>query len=750
MQTYAYGYPRLGEQREFKRLIEGYWQGKVSELELRQGIAALEASRQATYAQFVDAYPVGEMSLYDPMLDTALMLGVYEIDPDDLNAYFDLARGANALPMTKWFNTNYHYLVPHITRATRFQLRWNKPAIAWASRSSRMEPSSPRWEEDRGEGALPYLIGPYTFVRLSKGYAPEEVPYLLQAVAAPYQELLRSLREAGAPYVHVDEPAFVLDVPAEHLSAIQQVYQQLGQEANLLLMTYYDSVDFLPLLYELPLAGIGLDLVHGKRNLQSIGQFGFPSDKMLVAGVIDGRNVWRSDFASIAALVRNLQSRTEATIWLSNGSPLMHLPVTVEPEAKLEPALEERIAFAKERLQELQVLGRLLSDGSELSGRFDWTPDHSTDHWFSAEVQRRVAELRPQDFERALPYSERDRLQRERLQLPLFPTTTIGSFPQTPEVRQMRTAYRNGRISQAEYEAFIQDQIRRCIQLQEEIGLDVLVHGEFERTDMVEFFAEKMEGIAFTQQGWLLSYGTRVYRPPIIYGDVQRREPMTLKEITFAQSRTQKPVKGMLTGPVTIVAWSFVREDVPTEQVAFQIALALQDEVRDLEAAGIKIIQIDEPAYREKAPLKRADWEPYFRWAAQAFKLAARARPETQVHTHMCYSEFSEVLPFIDWMDADVITIEATRSKGEVISAFEHYNYARQIGPGVFDVHSPVVPSVESIEAIIERAIRVIPRERFWINPDCGLKTRRWEEVVPALQHMVQAVRNLRVRYGGT
>ncbi|GBC92486.1 5-methyltetrahydropteroyltriglutamate--homocysteine methyltransferase [bacterium HR15] len=739
IQTYAYGYPRLGEQREFKRLIEGYWQGKVSEQELLQGIATLEADRIATYAQFVDTHPVGEMTLYDHMLDTALMLGVYEIDPNDLNAYFELARGANALPMTKWFNTNYHYLVPHITRATRFQLGWVKPLPERALYSPRQ--------------TLPYLIGPYTFVRLSKGYAPEDVPYLLQAVAEPYQELLRILNETGAPYVHMDEPAFVLDMPAEHLSAIQQVYLLLGQEANLLLMTYYDSVDFLPLLYELPIAGIGLDLVHGKRNLQHIGQFGFPSDKILVAGVVDGRNVWRSDFAAIIELIRNLQSRTEATLWLSNGSPLMHLPVTVEPEEKLDPALKERIAFAKERLEELLILGKLLSDQSDewdMSSLDDFQPTHRIDHWYSAEVQQCVARLHPEDFERALPYSERDCLQRERLQLPLFPTTTIGSFPQTPEVRQMRTAYRNGKISQAEYEAFIQDQIRRCIQLQEEIGLDVLVHGEFERTDMVEFFAEKMEGIAFTQQGWVLSYGTRVYRPPIIYGDVRRREPMTLKEITFAQSLTQKPVKGMLTGPVTIVAWSFVREDIPIEQVAFQIALALQEEVRDLEAAGIKMIQIDEPAYREKAPLKRADWEPYFRWAAQAFRLAARAKPETQVHTHMCYSEFSEVLPFIDWMDADVITIEATRSKGEVISAFEHYNYARQIGPGVFDVHSPVVPSVESIESIIERAIRVIPRERFWINPDCGLKTRRWEEVIPALHHMVQAARNLRARYGAT
>jgi len=733
IQTYAYGYPRLGEQREFKRLIEGYWQGKVSETALRDGITELERQRRATYAQFVDAFPLGEMTLYDAMLDTAIMLGVYPIDPNELNAYFELARGENALPMTKWFNTNYHYLVPHISRTTSFRLHWNKPLQQMQA-----------WRAASGSPQIAYLIGPYTFVRLSRGYAPEELPYLLKAIAEPYAELLRQLRQAGAEYVQIDEPALVLDVLAEHFPAFQRVYQSLGQEAPLLLMTYYESVEVLPLLYELPLAGIGLDLVHGKRNLHHIGRFGFPSDKILVAGIVDGRNVWRSDLSALREQVQNLQHRTGATLWLSNGSPLMHLPVSVAPEEKLEPALKARIAFAKERLQELHQLKRLLLGESDLSDRSELPP---TDHWYSAEVQQRVANLRPSDFERGMPYSERDPLQRARLNLPLFPTTTIGSFPQTPEVRQMRTAYRNGKISSAEYETFIQNEIRRCIQLQEELGLDVLVHGEFERTDMVEFFAEKMAGIAFTQQGWLLSYGTRVYRPPIIYGDVQRRESMTLKEITFAQSLTHKPVKGMLTGPVTIVAWSFVREDIPVEQVAFQIALALQDEVRDLEEAGIAIIQIDEPAYRERAPLKRADWEPYFRWAAQAFKLAACARPETQVHTHMCYSEFNEVLSFIDWMDADVITIEATRSKGEVISAFEHYNYARQIGPGVFDVHSPVVPRVESIETIIERAIRVIPRERFWINPDCGLKTRRWEEVVPALQHMVQAARNLRARY---
>ncbi len=764
MQTYAYGYPRLGENREFKKIIEGYWQGKVSEAELQQGIRELERARLAAYAQFVDAYPIGELTLYDNMLDTAIMLGVCPIGPADLNAYFELARGADALPMTKWFNTNYHYLVSRLSPISEFKARWRKPLFAlrrWfetemfyhAPELSDAEFEA-RWNKplqsqaEHGVG-YPYLIGPYTFLRLSRGLEPEQLPAMLEKLTPAYAEILRSLNDAGAAYVHIDEPAFAMDVPDADVQAIRAAYQTLGQAAPILLFTYYDSVDFLPQLYDLPIAGIGLDLVHGKRNYDRLARYGFPSDKILIAGVVDGRNVWKTDLAATAERVRQLQTQTGATVWLSNAAPLLHLPVTVEPETKLDPALRERIAFAKERLQELRLLKTLLTEGETDATRAWNAYQHAADHWYSKAVQERVANLKAEDFERALPYAERDKLQRERLKLPLFPATTIGSFPQTPEVRQMRQAYRTGKISAQEYETYIQNQIRELIQFQEELGLDVLVHGEFERTDMVEFFAEKMDGIAFTQHGWLLSYGTRVYRPPIIYGDVARAEPMTLKETTFAQSLTQKPVKGMLTGSVTIIAWSYVREDIPVEQVAYQIGLALQDEVRDLESAGIAIIQIDEPAYREKAPLKRADWDAYFRWAAQAFKLAARAKPETQVHTHMCYSDFNTVLHYIDWMDADVITIEAARAKGEVISAFEHYNYARQIGPGVFDVHTPAVPSVESIETVMERAIRVFPKQQFWVNPDCGLKTRKWDEVVPALKNMVQAARNLRAKYGG-
>ncbi len=733
MKTYAYGYPRLGENREFKRAIEGYWQGKVSLEAMQTALKELEQARLATYQANVDAYPVGEMTLYDNMLDTALMVGLYPIDPNHFDAYFELARGADALPMRKWFNTNYHYLVSEIPASPSFALHWRKPLEAFQTHPQ----------------GYPYLIGPYTFLRLSRGVDAENLPPLLEQLVPVYAELLSELQGAGTEYVHLDEPAFAMDVPESHVQAIQSAYRTLGEKARLLVFAYYDSVDFLPALYETPIAGIGLDLIRGKANLNHLSQHGFPSDKILIAGVVDGQNVWKTDLQRVAEQVRQLQSQTGAEVWIANSAPLFHLPVTVAPEEKLDPALKERTAFAKERLHELRLLKTILTGEANEEAQAWNTYQHSTDHWYSQAVQERVADLTEADFQRNLPYKERVKLQSERLPLPPLPTTTIGSFPQTPEVRQMRQAYRTGKISAEEYERFVQEQIQKLIAFQEEIGLDVLVHGEFERTDMVEFFAEKMEGIAFTQQGWLLSYGTRVYRPPIIYGDVSRPAPMTVKEITYAQSLTQKPVKGMLTGPVTIIAWSFVREDIPVEQVAYQIGLAIQDEVRDLENAGIKVIQIDEAAFRELAPLKRAGWDDYFRWATRSFRLASRAKPETQLHTHMCYSEFTTVLPYIDQMDADVITIEATRSKGEVISAFEHYNYERQIGPGVYDIHSPAIPSVESIQQIIERAIRVFPVEQFWVNPDCGLKTRKWEEVEPALRNMVQATHFMREKVNG-
>ncbi|MCS7160762.1 MAG: 5-methyltetrahydropteroyltriglutamate--homocysteine S-methyltransferase, partial [Gemmatales bacterium] len=758
MKTYAYGYPRLGAHREYKRLIEGFWKQEVTELQLREGLDRLERERLRTYHQAVDQYPVGEMTFYDSMLDHGLMFGLVSDAvsdglrvgrswdaPVNLSAYYRLARGADAWEMTKWFNTNYHYLVPPVSPQVQFRLVWAKPLLA-------------RQQYQMG---VPYVIGPYTFLTLSKGYSAANWPGLWTQLIPVYAELLLRCRQAGAGFVHVDEPALVGDVPPDHWPLIHQAYQQLGSQAPILLMTYYDTPADWSLFFQLPVRGFGVDLVHGRGsvalNEQTVEELvaalqrqPLRAEQVLIVGVVNGRNVWKTELSVVANYVRQIQRATPAEVWISNAGPLSHLPVSLASEDKIPPALRQRLAFAQERLTELRLLRRLLdgaaaatADEDTLLRQWnDYTPELGS--WRNPSVRQRLAALRDKDFSRDVPYESRDVLQRQRLRLPWFPTTTIGSFPQTEEVRRMRNAFKNGRISSDEYHRFIDGQIRHVVQVQEQLGLDVLVHGEFERSDMVEFFAEKLEGIALTQHGWILSYGTRVYRPPIIYGDVARPQPMTVREITFAQSLTQRPMKGMLTGPVTILAWSFARQDLPWHEVAWQLGLALQDEVRDLEAAGISVIQIDEPAFRELAPIQRARWPAYFDWAVKAFRLASRAKPETQIHTHMCYSEFNEILPYIEQLDADVITIEATRSKGEVIQAFERHGYPRQIGPGVYDVHSPAVPPVESIVAIIRRVVQVIPAQRVWVNPDCGLKTRRWEEVLPALRNLVLAAQQLR------
>ncbi|MGQ9692771.1 MAG: 5-methyltetrahydropteroyltriglutamate--homocysteine S-methyltransferase [Thermaceae bacterium] len=744
VRTYAYGYPRLDPKRQYKTLVEGFWKGKVSGEELRQGLEEVERERIQTYQAFVDGFPIGEFSLYDPMLDTALLLGVPEgaeeilegvgsWSPEGLSAYFALARGEKAWPLRKWFNTNYHYLVPELPpggNPFRAPSGWKG---LWGS--------SPYPSQ-----GLPYLIGPYTFLRLSKERGREDpLPEgrfreLWEGIIPAYAALLRGFKEKGVP-IHVDEPAWVLDVPEEHLSLILEGYRALAQEAELLVFTYYAGVDFLEKILDLPLKGLGLDLVHGGENLEVLRRLEVPKDKILVAGVVDGRNVWKTDLDQVARLVEDLAQKG-AEIWLSNAAPLYHLPVSLEGEDGLPPALRERLAFAKERLRELRLLkGLLLGEEAEEIKTYN-AYHHSTEAWRRPEVVQKVQALREEDFQREKPYEERKKLQEERLHLPLFPTTTIGSFPQTEEFRRARALRRSGRISEEEYKAMVREKIREAIRIQEELGLDVLVHGEFERSDMVEFFAERLEGFAFTKAGWVLSYGTRVYRPPILYGDVHRPRPMTLEEILYAQSLTQKPVKGMLTGPITLMAWSYVRQDIPPWEVAYQLALAIQAEVRDLEEAGIQVVQIDEPAFREFAPLKRRDWPRYFEWATKAFRLASRARPETQVHTHMCYSEFGEVLEYVDHLGADVISIEAARSKGGLLEPLRAY--PRPVGPGVYDVHSPAIPEVEEMEAILRRALGSIPRENLWVNPDCGLKTRNWEEVVPALRNMVAAAQRLR------
>ena len=714
--SYAYGFPRLGKKREFKKLLENFWKGLISEVELRKGIDGLERERLNTYSQFVEMYPAGEMTLYDSMLDMAVILGIYP--SNNLHDYFELCRGKSDLELTKWFNTNYHFLVPVIPPQPVFKLSWNKAKEA----------------REKFKKGIPYLIGPFTFLKLSKGYKQEEFRAHLLAIAEVYKEIISTL-----PEIHLDEPAMVMDVTEEEIKAIKDAYKIIGEaKKNVYLFTYYDSVDFLEELYQLPVKGIGLDFVHSQGNSEKIKQIGFPKDKILIAGIVSGRNVWRMKIEEKEKILKELSKYAE-NIWLSNAAPLSHLPVTIEGE-NLDKKLLNRLAFAREKLYELQILSK--PDEQKLK---EWGEELNVPWGENEKIQKKVEALKEKDFTKAVSYPERAEIQKEILNLPLFPTTTIGSYPQTEEVRKKRSAFRKGKIDKKEYQNFIEAKIKEVIKTQEALGLDVLVHGEFERTDMVEFFANRLEGIATTENSWIISYGSRGYRPPIIYGDIYREESLTIEEITYAQSLTGKPVKGMLTGPITMLSWSYVREDVSPEIVAYQIALALQEEIEDYEKAGIKIIQIDEPAFREKLPLKRKKWGKYFSWAIKAFRLVhSRSRPATQIHTHMCYSEFGAIIEEILKLDFDVISIEASRSKGEIISSFEKLKFDRQIGLGVWDIHSPVVPELENMRKIARRALKFIPRRNFWINPDCGLKTRKWEEVLPSLKNVVQLARELR------
>lgn len=720
MKTYAFGFPRLGAQREFKKAVEAFWAGKLDETGLRAELEQLQEDILGRYRAHVDYYAVGEVTPYDSMLDTAIMAGVYA--PKNLREYYELCRGAQALEMTKWFNTNYHYLVTDFSALGAVKFRLARNLIKEAA--------------EKYSGGIPRAIGPFTFLKLSKGISAKEFTARLKELAGVYAEALKGVKD-----VHVDEPAFVLELSAEEIAAIKEAYAVMaGAGCRMHVFTYYDSVDWLGELYTLPVASLGLDFVHGKKNLGYIEKHGFPTDKVLVAGVVDGRNVWRVDPAHLARILKAL-GVPEERLMVSNACPLMHVPMTVKDQ-ELPSALVPQLAFAEEKLYELKLIAEAYA------GKNIGTWKQSSTFGRNAAVQARVAQLTEKDFVRQPAYAERAKKQQENLQLPLFPTTTIGSFPQTADVRAARAQHAKGAMDDAAYEKFVQDKMRELVRYQEELGLDVLVHGEFERSDMVEFFAQQLEGIATTKNGWILSYGTRTYRPAIIFGDVHRPAPMTVKEARFAQSLTKKPMKGMLTGAVTIIAWNYVREDIPVHEVAWQLSLAVKDEIADLEAAGIKIIQIDEAAFKERAPVKKRDYGAYFDWAVKSFRLATSSvKPETQIHSHMCYSEFNDIIKEIAAMDFDVISIEASRSRGDIMEGFERAGFDRQIGLGVWDIHSPAVPTKEAMRATVERALKVIPKENFWINPDCGLKTRGWEETTKALQNMVAVARELREVY---
>jgi 5-methyltetrahydropteroyltriglutamate--homocysteine methyltransferase len=747
------GYPRIGQDRELKKAIERTWKEPGLEAELLETARSLRERHWRRQAAFgVDPVPVGDFSLYDTMLDTIVLFGCVPDRyrtlgaVDSLAVYFAMARGTQdltALEMTKWFDTNYHYIVPEIDG--RFALHPDR-LIAHVREAIAL-----------GLSPKPVVPGPYTFLRLAHLSGGLTIADALTRIAPLYAELLGLLEKEGVAWVALDEPALVLEEtpPREAVLAAYKTINAGRKGLRILVQTYFEDLgENRGLALELPVEGIGIDLVRAPAQWDLVlNANAVPADKIVVAGVVNGRNVWASDLNEILEKLTRARAALGDRLWIGPSCSLLHLPYTITVENGIDDELRSWVCFAEERLAELGTLKRALDGGRDsVAIGLETNQNVVTERARSVrtedpKVRRRLAQV-DDSWAKRVGFEER-RAAQAALGLPGLPTTTIGSFPQTPEVRSARNRFRSGKITQAEYEAFVDRKIREVIRLQEEIGLDVLVHGEFERADMVDYFAEQMDGMRVTANGWVQSYGTRCVRPPLIYGDVSRPKPMTVRESRYAQSLTKKPVKGMLTGPVTILNWSFARGDLPRPQVADQIALALRDETVDLEAAGIRIIQIDEPAFREGAPLRRSLRADYLEWAVRAFRLASSGvKPGTQIHTHMCYSDFNEIIDSIAAMDADVISIENSRSAGELLRAFDDFKYPRGIGPGVYDVHSERVAPVAEMADLLRRSGRLLPHDLLWANPDCGLKTRRDEEAIPSLRNLVEAARLVRAEWG--
>jgi 5-methyltetrahydropteroyltriglutamate--homocysteine methyltransferase len=740
MESTVLGYPRIGPQRELKKATEGYWAGRETAAVLEQTAAGL---RRQTWETLRDAglsdIPSNTFSLYDHVLDTAVMVNAVPkrfAGLEGLDAYFAMARGAEgitALELTKWFDTNYHYLVPELEQATDLRLVGDKPVREYLE------------ARQLGIETRPVLLGPVSFLLLSKAVEPGLVPLdLLDPLLVAYEQLLGRLHEAGARWVQLDEPALAADRTPAELEALRRAYQRLGSlggRPRLLVSTYFGEIgDALPVLAHSQVEAIGLDFVAGPGNREALGAVGGIGDKTLVAGVVDGRNVWRADMPAVLSLCASLLGLV-GELTVSTSCSLLHVPLDLGAETSLAPEVAGRLAFARQKVGEVVMLGRWLS-----GDRVILDPAPRAVASANPEVRARLDAL-GDGLERT-PYAVRQAAQ--NYGLPALPTTTIGSFPQTAEIRAARAGLRAGHLTADDYEAAMRAEIDRVIALQEQIGLDVLVHGEPERNDMVQYFAEQLDGYAATDNGWVQSYGSRYVRPPILHGDVSRPRPMTVAWSSYAQSRTSRPVKGMLTGPVTMLSWSFVRDDQPLGVTAGQVALAVRDEIADLEAAGIRIIQVDEPALRELLPLRRADREAYLAWAVGAFRLATSgAADATQIHTHMCYSEFGEIIDAIAGLDADVTTVEAARSRMEFIADLTAAGYARGIGPGVWDIHSPRVPDVAEMAEALILAISVIGPTRLWANPDCGLKTRGYAETEAALRNLVAAAKQVRAGVAG-
>lgn len=736
------GYPRLGENREWKKLIELYWAGDILQEELRAQAKDLRLEFLKKQADAgLDFIPVGDFSLYDHILDLSVQFGVipkrFAKEEINLDLYFAIARGNKdnvASSMKKWFNTNYHYIVPE----------WSgvKPQLT----NTRLLDLYLEAKEVVGDKAKPVITGPITYVALSSEVGDFTVA--VKKLLPFYKQVFVELVEAGATYIQVDEPIFVTDEGADLLEAAKDVYAYFAKEvpeAKLIFQTYFEALIDAKDLSELPVAAFGLDFVHGlDENLEAI-EAGYFTDKDVFAGVVDGRNIWATDFVKTSALLEKIQANVK-TLVVQPSCSLLHVPVTTKNETELEPVLKNGLAFADEKLQELKLLSQRL-DGEESDAYKQHVADF--DALQAADFRNVTLENLDDVATERVDYKVRRQVQQEKLGLPILPTTTIGSFPQSPEVRRTRLAWKRGNISDVEYEDFIKSEIARWIQIQEDLDIDVLVHGEFERVDMVEFFGQKLAGFTTTKLGWVQSYGSRAVKPPIIYGDVKHIQPLTVQETVYAQSLTDRPVKGMLTGPITITNWSFERSDISRADLFNQIGLAIKDEIKLLEDAGIAIIQVDEAALREGLPLRKSKQQAYLDDAVHAFHVATSSvKEETQIHTHMCYSKFNEIIDSIRALDADVISIETSRSHGDVIESFETAVYPLGIGLGVYDIHSPRVPTKEEVIANIERPLRQLSLEQFWVNPDCGLKTRREPETVAALEVLVAAAKEVRAKYG--
>lgn len=752
------GFPRIGLKRELKKALESCWKGDISresllatgkELRLRHWKLQKDAG--------ISFVPTNDFSYYDHILDAACLFGVIpdRYDQADPDLYFSMARGSQkdgrdviAMEMTKWFDTNYHYIVPELKNGQTFKLSTDK--IFTETKEA----------QDAGFDAYPVLIGPVSFLMLAK--KAEDFTDCRTTLVKPlvdvYIEIAKKLLAQGITWLQLDEPCLALDLEDRYKDAYKAAYKQLKDavpDIKIFVPTYFDGLrDNLDLAFSLPVSAIGVDLVRAPDQLDSAIAKAKETGKHLVLGVVDGRNVWKNDLSASLAQLEKAKAVLGDAFAVSGSCSLLHTPIDLDSETKLDPELKGWMAFSKQKLSEIATLAKGVGEGreaikTELEASDKAASSKKTSKRIHNEaVQKRMAALTPDMAQRKSPFAQRRKVQQADLKLPAFPTTTIGSFPQTGDIRTARAAFKKGELGETAYIEAMKREIQLVVKYQEEADLDVLVHGEPERNDMVEYFGEQLDGYAFSQNGWVQSYGSRYVKPPIIYGDISRPKPMTVEWSKYAQSLTKRPMKGMLTGPITILCWSFIRNDQSREKTAKQIALAIRDEVADLEKAGIKVIQIDEPALREGLPLRRADWNAYLQWSVEAFRLsAACVEDSTQIHTHMCYADFNDIIESIGALDADVISIETSRSQMELLAAFGTYKYPNEIGPGVYDIHSPRIPSVQEMVDLLEKAAKVLPADLIWVNPDCGLKTRGWPEVKAALDNMVTAAKQLRVKY---